>query len=44
MNSTNDKYFQNSREQIAFNILRNKMKNDKLEINDFPVFDKYFNS
>ena len=37
-------YFQNSKEQFAFNILRNKGKVEKLGINDFPVLDNYFNS
>ena len=44
MNSTNDRYFLHSREQFVYNILKNKGKIDKLEINDFPVFNKYFNS
>ena len=44
INSTNDRYFPHFREQFVFNILKNKGKIDKLEINDFPVFNKYFNS
>ena len=42
--STNDKFFPYSRVQIIFNILKNNGKIDKLEISDFPVFQKYFNS
>ena len=44
MNSTNDRYFPHSREKFIFNLFKNKEKINKLEINDFPVFNKYFNS
>lgn len=44
IHSTNDKFFPYSRVQIIFNILKNNGKIDKLEIRDFPVFQKYFNS
>jgi hypothetical protein len=37
-------YFRKSKEQFAYNILKNKGKLEKLGINDFPVLDKYFNS
>ena len=44
IHSTNEKFFPYSRVQIIFNILKNNGKIDKLEISDFPVFQKYFNS
>ena len=44
IHSTNYKFFPYSRVQIIFNILKNNGKIDKLEISDFPVFQKYFNS
>jgi hypothetical protein len=43
-NINHNHYFQNIKEKFAFNILRNKGKNEKLGINDFPVLDNYFNS
>ena len=43
-NKNNERYFQTTKEQFAYNILKNKGKIEKLGINDFPVLDKYFNS
>ena len=40
----NDRYYQNTKGQFAFNVLKSKGKNEKLGINDFPVLDGYFNS
>ena len=44
VNMNNDRYYQNTKDQFAFNVLKSKGKNEKLGINDFPVLDGYFNS
>ena len=44
LNTNNERYFHNIKEQFALNILKNKGKIEKLGIGDFPVLDKYFNS
>ena len=44
VNMNNNRYYQNTKGQFAFNVLKSKGKNEKLGINDFPVLDGYFNS